>query len=282
MSDYNPLKFLQPGDKGMVAGDASAEFSDGIPEQVGSSAPSMGNVFDKEGAVGKQFKADGSIGQTADQVGGPFSKDGEVGKEFRSGGGIGGKVQEMMGDSRAGISDHQGNQGTGGLVDGAIGKQVTMNNPFGKDGIIGKALQPGDTKYASNTSNTTGDMANQASDKTSSMANQASDKTSSMADTAQRTAGDVSSKIGDMATTGKQASESGRDQPFTQREGILDKSVFDKTGAVGKEFEADGAIGGTAEKLGGPFRRDGPVGSQFTSSDGGIGEAAQKMMGQRK
>lgn len=36
-------------------------------------------LFDKDGAVGKQFKADGNIGQIGEKVGGPFSKDGAVG-----------------------------------------------------------------------------------------------------------------------------------------------------------------------------------------------------------
>lgn len=36
--------------------------------------------------------------------------------------------------------------------------------------------------------------------------------------------------------------------------------AFSKDGAVGSMFKADGAIGGTAEKVGGPFAKDGFVG----------------------
>lgn len=36
--------------------------------------------------------------------------------------------------------------------------------------------------------------------------------------------------------------------------------AFHKDGAIGSMFKADGAIGGTADKVGGPFARDGFVG----------------------
>lgn len=35
----------------------------------------------KDGAIGKQFQADGSIGKQGEKVGGPFSSQGAVGKE---------------------------------------------------------------------------------------------------------------------------------------------------------------------------------------------------------
>ena len=38
---------------------------------------------------------------------------------------------------------------------------------------------------------------------------------------------------------------------------------------------ADGAIGGTAQKVGGPFDKDGTIGSNFTA-DGSIGGTVQK------
>ncbi|GAB7366766.1 hypothetical protein MBLNU230_g0720t1 [Neophaeotheca triangularis] len=56
-------------------------------------------------------------------------------------------------------------------------------------------------------------------------------------------------------------------------------SVFDKGGAVGSAFKSDGAIGGTAEKVGGPFSSSGAVGKQFTEQ-GGIGGSVQSMLGQ--
>ncbi|KAE8447491.1 hypothetical protein EG329_010764 [Mollisiaceae sp. DMI_Dod_QoI] len=37
-------------------------------------------------------------------------------------------------------------------------------------------------------------------------------------------------------------------------------SAFHKDGAIGSMFTASGAIGGTADQLGGPFAKDGAVG----------------------
>lgn len=50
--------------------------------------------------------------------------------------------------------------------------------------------------------------------------------------------------------------------------------MFDKTGAIGQHFNADGAIGGTAQKVGGPFDKNGMVGKQFTDK-GALGGTAQ-------
>jgi len=52
--------------------------------------------------------------------------------------------------------------------------------------------------------------------------------------------------------------------------------AFKKDGTIGKEFEADGAVGSAAQKVGGPFDKDGSVGKQFTSKGavGGTGQAA--------
>ena len=58
------------------------------------------SMFDKDGAVGKQFQADGNIGQVGEAVGGPFSKDGAIGKQFTDKGAVGGTVQENMGDKK--------------------------------------------------------------------------------------------------------------------------------------------------------------------------------------
>jgi hypothetical protein len=40
--------------------------------------------------------------------------------------------------------------------------------------------------------------------------------------------------------------------------------AFSKDGAIGSMFKADGAVGGTAEKVGGPFAKDGVVGLVFS------------------
>ena len=41
-------------------------------------------------------------------------------------------------------------------------------------------------------------------------------------------------------------------------------SMFSSRGAVGKQFTSGGAIGGTAQALGGPFDQQGAVGKHFT------------------
>ncbi|KAI1773418.1 hypothetical protein F4818DRAFT_422525 [Hypoxylon cercidicola] len=58
-------------------------------------------------------------------------------------------------------------------------------------------------------------------------------------------------------------------------------SVFDSTGAIGKQFTTKGAIGGTAQKVGGPLSKDGAVGKQFTDT-GSIGGTIQNKLGDQK
>lgn len=54
-------------------------------------------------------------------------------------------------------------------------------------------------------------------------------------------------------------------------------SAFKADGAVGKEFNPDGAIGGAAEKLGGPLASDGMIGEKFAANKpGGVGAATQE------
>lgn len=57
--------------------------------------------------------------------------------------------------------------------------------------------------------------------------------------------------------------------------------AFHKDGAIGSAFKADGAIGGTADKVGGPFSKDGAIGSAF-NADGKIGGAVQENLGEKK
>jgi len=53
-------------------------------------------------------------------------------------------------------------------------------------------------------------------------------------------------------------------------------SIFSKEGAIGKQFTPEGAIGGTAQSIGGPLDKQGFVGKHF-GADGSIGGAAQKL-----
>ncbi|CAI6333405.1 unnamed protein product [Periconia digitata] len=47
-------------------------------------------------------------------------------------------------------------------------------------------------------------------------------------------------------------------------------SIISSAGAIGKQFNPDGAIGQIGEKVGGPLSKDGVIGSQFDASKNGI------------
>ncbi|KAL2111771.1 hypothetical protein VUR80DRAFT_9333 [Thermomyces stellatus] len=57
--------------------------------------------------------------------------------------------------------------------------------------------------------------------------------------------------------------------------------AMDKEGAVGKQFTEEGAIGGTAHKVGGPFSKEGKIGKHFTT-EGSIGGNVEDKMGGTK
>ncbi|KAK1750912.1 hypothetical protein QBC47DRAFT_417759 [Echria macrotheca] len=57
--------------------------------------------------------------------------------------------------------------------------------------------------------------------------------------------------------------------------------VFDKDGAVGGAFTEQGALGGAAQKIGGPLDKDGMIGKQFTT-EGMIGGTVQSALGGEK
>ncbi|KAM7203428.1 hypothetical protein V8F20_004022 [Naviculisporaceae sp. PSN 640] len=57
--------------------------------------------------------------------------------------------------------------------------------------------------------------------------------------------------------------------------------VFDSKGTIGKQFTTEGAIGGTAQKIGGPFSEDGIIGHRFTT-DGIVGASVQGTLGGKK
>ncbi|KAF5604821.1 hypothetical protein FPCIR_674 [Fusarium pseudocircinatum] len=70
------------------------------------------------------------------------------------------------------------------------------------------------------------------------------------------------------------------DKPTTNLANTVPK-VMDEQGSVGKQFTENGAIGGTAQKIGGPFDKDGVIGKQFTA-EGSIGGTVQNNMGGEK
>ncbi|PSK51843.1 hypothetical protein C1H76_8468 [Elsinoe australis] len=55
-------------------------------------------------------------------------------------------------------------------------------------------------------------------------------------------------------------------------------SAFDASGAIGKQFTTEGALGGAAQKVGGPFDAQGAIGKQFTTA-GSIGGSVQEHLG---
>ncbi|EKG12349.1 hypothetical protein MPH_10466 [Macrophomina phaseolina MS6] len=55
-------------------------------------------------------------------------------------------------------------------------------------------------------------------------------------------------------------------------------SVISSEGAIGKQFNPEGNIGQIGEKVGGPFSKDGIVGSQFDASKGGIAGTVERLV----
>jgi len=53
-------------------------------------------------------------------------------------------------------------------------------------------------------------------------------------------------------------------------------SALDASGSVGGAFKPEGAVGGTAQKVGGPFDQKGTFGKHFTE-DGALGGTAQQV-----
>ncbi|OLN86759.1 hypothetical protein CCHL11_03869 [Colletotrichum chlorophyti] len=53
-------------------------------------------------------------------------------------------------------------------------------------------------------------------------------------------------------------------------------SVISSDGAIGKQFNPDGNIGQIGEKVGGPFSKDGTIGSQFDASKNGIAGTVER------
>ncbi|PSR83568.1 hypothetical protein BD289DRAFT_390943 [Coniella lustricola] len=69
--------------------------------------------------------------------------------------------------------------------------------------------------------------------------------------------------------------------PATAGVGAVKPKAMDAQGAIGHQFTEQGAIGGTAAKIGGPLASDGVIGKQFTTG-GSIGGTVQDNMGGMK
>ena len=55
-----------------------------------------------------------------------------------------------------------------------------------------------------------------------------------------------------------------------------DPSIISSAGAIGKQFNPDGAIGGVAQEVGGPFDKDGAIGKQFDAAKDGLAGQVEK------
>jgi len=53
-------------------------------------------------------------------------------------------------------------------------------------------------------------------------------------------------------------------------------SIFSKDGAIGGAFTSQGAVGGTAQKIGGPLDKSGAIGKHF-NPDGAVGGTFQEL-----
>ncbi|KAL1859711.1 hypothetical protein Daus18300_009430 [Diaporthe australafricana] len=62
----------------------------------------------------------------------------------------------------------------------------------------------------------------------------------------------------------------------TEIKNAQNPSVISSKGAIGKQFNPDGNIGQVGEKIGGPFSKDGAIGSQFDASKDGIAGQVEK------
>ncbi|KAJ9611422.1 hypothetical protein H2200_004606 [Cladophialophora chaetospira] len=60
----------------------------------GSKAPA---ALSSDGAIGKQFKADGPMGSIPQSIGGPFDQKGVIGGAFSETGALGGTVNKILG-----------------------------------------------------------------------------------------------------------------------------------------------------------------------------------------
>ncbi|KAI0904337.1 hypothetical protein F4823DRAFT_628685 [Ustulina deusta] len=87
-----------------------------------------------------------------------------------------------------------------------------------------------------------------------------------------------SSKTGSKTSTGMASSTT---TPANAGLGEDRPRAFDAQGAIGKQFTEVGALGGAAQKIGGPLAKEGMIGKQFTT-EGSIGGSVQSSMGGTK
>lgn len=68
--------------------------------------------------------------------------------------------------------------------------------------------------------------------------------------------------------------------PRDHHGGMNPLKAFTSQGAVGKQFNPDGAIGSIPQAIGGPLDKEGVIGKQFTS-EGLIGGTVDSMLGEK-
>jgi len=79
---------------------------------------------------------------------------------------------------------------------------------------------------------------------------------------------DITDKVTDKTT--KAADKIGGDIKTTNPIPQENPSALSSEGAIGKQFNPEGRIGQLGQKIGGPFDKDGIIGSQFDAAKNGI------------
>ncbi|EXJ84984.1 hypothetical protein A1O3_05659 [Capronia epimyces CBS 606.96] len=64
----------------------------------------------------------------------------------------------------------------------------------------------------------------------------------------------------------------------SQKQGTTAAPLLSAQGAIGSQFTEHGAIGGTAQQIGGPLDKDGAIGKHF-KGDGALGGTLNKLVG---
>ncbi|KAF2092688.1 hypothetical protein NA57DRAFT_62212 [Rhizodiscina lignyota] len=91
--------------------------------------------------------------------------------------------------------------------------------------------------------------------------------------------GGASSVMNDQEfTSGIHEDSKPRQEPAGEKTTGAGSPLFSAGGAIGKQFTTEGAVGGTAQKIGGPLDKDGMIGKQFKET-GSIGGAVEDTLG---
>jgi len=247
----------------------ASKIGKGSPERTKMANDLVAEVWKESQAVGQQMQNYGAVfvGVAAvifgawaynhfsgsDSSKSSSSKDSKDSKDSKSGSkddNIKKTAQAFKDDGAVGkqFTEKGAIGGTAQKIGGPLDKEGAIGKQFTKDGAIGGAVQK---------------KAEEKEDQHS------SGKSSSKNDNKNDSKNDYKN---DSKKDSKKDSKSDKDSENDKKKAA---QAFKDDGAVGKQFTEKGAIGGAAQKVGGPLAKDGVVGKQFTK-DGAIGGAVQK------